>query len=330
MKKFVVYLCVLIRIQSVFAQSLSIDLSIAWKDKESFCSFGRIKNLSSINIPYLTVKYKNLTNQSIYFFNGLGNFRDENYSELEPFIIPKGVLSDMDMERGLKQTNTTLFDNTYKVYINYLFEWFFEEGEKNINLSKHTIDSLSDLKRFFNYENEKKMESAKYAVDSLIDYLSYVQNIFYYERRIAKIAPSKQLLFFDDPNKKKISIDKARDMISKKDQKRDKRYLQLRRYYSNSEINSGEFPIDIKNQLVFLKPQEEYIIQFDLISFYVLGGHFIFYMKWKNETNHAIYSSYDKKSKSFWYHDIFMPEEVNGYKYFTGNIDIDPVELKIN
>jgi len=327
MKNLFICIFVLCNCQLTIAQTLAIELSIDWKEQETFFNLGRLKNQTKANIPYLTIRYKNLTDESIYFFNGLNEVSDT--LELWPFIMPQThILRDLDIKTALKHSDTTLFFGNYNVFINERIGWFFAEKNK---FSNHIIDSLKihNLSQKIAYYEKEKMENPNnYSVDTLVEFLYYLQTIFYYQDIITRKYPNKQLLFFNNPNKKKISMEKARNILNKEDKKAMKQLVKQRRPYSDSEIAQGIIPVGIKNKLIFLRPQEEYTMHFNLISFYLLGGNFIFNMKWLKGTNKAFYLYYDKDGTT-WHRDITMPEKLNGYKFFIGDVDIESVELNV-
>ncbi|MCL2753910.1 MAG: hypothetical protein FWE44_07165 [Defluviitaleaceae bacterium] len=327
MKKILVCIVTIIGFQVAFAQGLSIELSLVWKEQETFFNFGRLRNHSKANIPYLTITYKNLTDEKLYFFNGLNIASDT--SEQWPFFIPNTrVLSDLEMTMILKRADSTLFFSTYNVFVNVQAGWGLAEETE---LSTHIIDSLKthDLLQAITHQERKRMNSHhNYSIDTMIEILSYLQTIFYYQNIITRKKTNKQLSFFNNPNKKQISIEKAKKIATKENKKMINQFRKRRHPYSDHEIAQGIIPVDIKNQLVFLRPQEEYIMRFNLISFYLLGGNFIFNMRWFGGSNKFFYLFYDDEG-AVWHRDITMPKELNGYKFFMEDVNIGSIELNV-
>ena len=91
---------------------------------------------------------------------------------------------------------------------------------------------------------------------------------------------------------------------------------------------SPEYVLDsVKNQFVFLKPNEVYIDTYNLIGFKMVEGCFTFLIDQESFTNYVSISGWDKNQSCFFKQEVELPVKVGEYTLYTGNFHSNKVVI---
>lgn len=88
---------------------------------------------------------------------------------------------------------------------------------------------------------------------------------------------------------------------------------------------------ELRGYFIFLKKGESYTVKYDLTGFQILGGDYTFnYFEKQSEKFVETTFSWDESQKTSVYKKEPLPQEVNGYKLYVGDIKTNEVNIKFD
>lgn len=112
MKNFLV-LTILLNYLGVFSQDLAIQLDIEKIKEKNVLNIGGLKSKNHIEVPYLYITYKNLSNKNIYF----KKTNNSQKTECFPNVLASKIFENFhnDLMKNLKKDTS----NSYKTFMDH-------------------------------------------------------------------------------------------------------------------------------------------------------------------------------------------------------------------
>jgi hypothetical protein len=232
-----VFFYTLLLVGKIYAQGLSVELSIEWKRTKIDFSIPPLKQDTTILMPSLKIIYRNYTGKDVYFKKLAAD-----YGKYPPVISGTLINTNMDLTERVKNHSSYL-TKSFNVKM---------ETDQSWEISEVAIDEV--LEREFNPINED---------------ISNIHQVLITQMILDRYRVKKQLACFDDSTKHTITFTDAKRLISNGKWK-------LPQDIDFSDLN-GELIVKKKPQMfIFLKNQQIRIQEFDLIGFFLAGGNFSF------------------------------------------------------
>lgn len=267
-----------------FSQGLSFENSIEWsKNSDLFLlEHGTI-------VPYFKVCVRNLSNESIYFYNPF--YKKTNYPRVLDHSIHRLPYKDKLIRELINKhaldsvTNNVLMGNfgmdkepSFIVFDNLSIDDFLEGKEYDPSYRGSELSLLYNLLELQNYYNDNNIK--------------------------------RQTVLFND---------KEKETISKREIKSD---ISVMRKKEQELAQKNESLMDTSNMLIFLKPGEFIEIRFNLIAFKMIGGEYIFGLNFNQLRNFFLINEGDEVKKEK------LPDSKNGYKLYEGSFVTNLVKVK--
>jgi len=279
-----------------FPQQISVEISIEWKSEINNLNIACIESERVLSVPYLTIAYRNNTEDSIYFSKIIkGDFA--NYP-------PVGTASLMNTTMDLADRVNKTLNFTGKQYqVNILGQflcsgWWDVVPDSEKNLETHPLSAIGEELHEI-YECIKTQE------------------------KLNRIGSKYKLSCFNYKDKETISYEEAWEKVRDMD-------CYCGPYYEDETGDTNSIIKLHPDNFVFLKKGDSYCEQYNLIGFLITGGEFNFSLNdnylFDYVEGHPVYNENTKKSVV---KKIKLPKQVNGYILYSGNINTNSVGLKI-
>jgi len=126
------------------AQSISMSMSIDWKEKNIY-----IFNYSKTKVPFLKICYTNNTKDSIFFYENKSKNKYIDFNFGEPYS-PSYVVGQkvVDLTEEVDKCSKTYYDNNFRIQIGHIPDdtdlnfYLFKDKAK---ISYDSYDSLFDI-----------------------------------------------------------------------------------------------------------------------------------------------------------------------------------------
>lgn len=299
MKKFLI-LIILLNYLGVFSQDLEIQLDIEKIKKKNVLNIGGLKSKNHIEVPYLYITYKNLSNKNIYF----KKINNSQKTECFQNVLASKIFENFhnDLEKNLKKDTS----NSYKAFMDHKplddYSLFDIENTKSIEKHGKGYITVAPLR--------EKIEGQ----------FNTLMEVIHFQNLLNKYNPDIQLEYFKYQGKKKISILEAEKWLYRNDFVKIENIDNLFNYETLS-INVSL----IKNNFIFLKKGESYTEKVSLISLKLLGQNFEF--DFRELKFHDYEERYDldiNENLRFYY-----PKSIDGYTPVDENSVIIFIPLKV-
>lgn len=299
MKKLIVLL-LLLNNYILQSQDLSIELNLLKVEENNFLNIGCLKSKRIIEVPYLEITYRNLSDRNIYFAK-LDKCQKEN---CYPIGLAHKISSNFkyDLNKSVYKDK----HNDYKVYLD------------NRALRDNFIFEIEDI------SSAKTEETGKIKIypqrDIIEDRFHTIVGILQLQSLLNRHNENFQLKYFNYRNRKKISVFEAEYWLDKNDFKKIKNIDSL--FITESfTVNISQ----IKDDFIFLKTGESFTEIVNLIGLKLLGKNFEFdYRNLRFNNYEERYNLENKKMERFFY-----PKNVNGYVPVDENYEISFTPLKV-
>lgn len=243
MTRFVlIYIVCLMTGMSVHGQGFSIELSVEWRETETWLDIAPIASNSATHIPFLKMVYRNLTDQSIYARKAF--YQVNNYP---PVIWASLTNTEMDLA------------DRVKIKSDYQGRFYTVEIGETWEVSEQGIDTS-------NKEHE---------LDVINDGLFEVYTALETQQTLNELGLQKQLSCFKYPDKAVVSYREARSLIFDEKEKRGLAKSQ-EYHFPDRSLKEEEILKEYSDQFVLLNPGEAYEQEVNLTGFYLLGGSYEF------------------------------------------------------
>lgn len=273
------------------SQNLEIQLKAELGDKIVYLKIDgkRVK----INVPYLSVKYKNLGKEPIYF-KKIMTEDIISFPEEESFIHTLNALREgiqyLDLFTNPPHTkmSITLVDSNQEYFI---------KNHSLVPLNTYHIQIQGDPDPLF----FEQVELLKEIIVSQ-----------------SNLDSNKQLVFFDYPKRQIVRY------IG--------HYVDTTIEGHQVAVNETDFPIDqYKNQFIFLKRNEEYTERLDLLPLLLLGGDYCFSLAhYKFENYIKLYNSGIDDSLKPYFTILNFPKKFENYHLYSGAFLSNDTCIKFN
>lgn len=282
--KYVFYLILILNFFLGFSQDLLIDLELVEIREKNRLGIGHLISKDSVQVPYLEIKYTNISDQDVYFK------RIEKC--LNRKCLPIGI--DSGIYQSFKNDLTNLDRDTLNIYKVFLDSKSLKSSDLFEIVNKKTLQELEN-------QNGKSYYSwLPQAIDSrfqTINKIIELQNI------LNEYYPSVQLNYFKYEKKKKISVLKAEEMLHEN---------QFWNFTKQVHFNDSLKTVDVlhySEAFIFLQNGHSYTERINLIGLKLLGQSFEFdFKELKFKDFEEVYNFELKKMERF-----YFPKHVDGY-----------------
>lgn len=275
------FLFLLFYIIASTSHSQNLEIHLKAELSEEYVYFKIDGKRVKVNVPYLLVKYKNLGNEAIYFKKIL-NEEVISFPERERFFHTLNGLREGKQYFGIF-TNPP--ETKFSITIcNSEHEYFIKNHSLSpLNLYNIQIQGDSDPLFFEQVALLKEIIVSQYKLDI-----------------------NKQLVFFDYPQKEIVPY------IG--------HFADTNIEGHKIAVDENDFPIDqYKDQFIFLKKNEEYIQQLNILPLLLIGGNYCFSLpNYKFENYIKLYNSGIDDSVKLYFTKLKFPEKYGDYYLFTG------------
>jgi hypothetical protein len=276
-----------------FGQQIFVEMDIDWRKTDNYLNIGRLKNTPVAEIPFLTIKYTNKGKDNRYFCKPFVNMGE--FANLLFYVYDKEQANEMRNELLIMDTTP------------------FEEESYNIPL---VANSYYPCLRTWKIKPKEKVNIYASAT-TLASYIFFIEESILIQKEIMKTDNSDQLAFFNYKDKKIIPYnDDLRDLF-------------LRTYTCGAGIDlfNGAIENDkiIDRYFIFLKPEETYVIECNLIAHYVMGGNYNFI--WNDLTPSSLIEL-QNNSVTRW-DTISLPAKIKEYYLLDQNFIVEPEVLEL-
>lgn len=277
MKKTIYTLLFLLMTSFSFSQNLICEISICWEKNSEFL-FTNSNNVT----PFLHIKFKNLTEENIYF--------------KDPFS---------SIENGIPKFPSSI----HKYYSNRTID------EDSINFESKYVVEIGAVDEYSNLITVLPLDivEEEFEMPFINDYLGYIYESIRIQRQLNLQKEKTQLVIFNYPGKDYIKYKDAEKKVQL-----EKENLNYKIEFSNTDfVDKKEFA-KIKDKFCFLKKGESFEKKINLIGFKLIGGEYNFGISFDNFTNFVRSSSSLEKNAN--YNKIPLPKKVNEYQLYSNKI----------
>jgi hypothetical protein len=96
-------------------------------------------------------------------------------------------------------------------------------------------------------------------------------------------------------------------------------------YFRRDDISPDAILKNANKDFVFLKPEESYTENYNLIGFYLIGGNYEFYLPKHYFVNYVYVDSLQIPILS---QKMNLPKQINGYKLYSGDFKCNSVSVR--
>ncbi len=309
----------------ISAKKVDMFLSITWKEKDMH--FFEINE--KVQVPFLTITYKNNSGDSVYFFNRYAT--NENYFSLAP-VLSTHNLSIPEKYDSYITEDTDTVELCKNIGRERNFNLRLDNKEMKKKYSAHFTNILySYIYIDFKPENDTLLEimSECYSdIRYLLMDLEKDDPVYYDKRPLDPFYDPNLMRIFEAPEFSFDSLNlyfKPRNDSLKNDQYREE--IKQRKY--------NKYVKKIENNYIYLKPYEKKEIEFDLTVLYLLGGNYniiypdhilptqLYYLDDTLPLDKMI--KLGKKARIYYN----LPKKHNGYKLYDKKIKGKEIKLEI-